>query len=314
ADDVGARAVMPTLAWVEQQGTAEWITFARPRLEVAQNCTRERIAEAGCVGEDMSNGRRPACRAEPIDAARRVERFEDLQVCKLRQILFDRIVESEAALLDKLHGRRRRDQLGHRGDAEQRVGRERAPARDVCHAEGTLIEHAPTTGDQRDYARHVLALNRAAQRRVDARACRRILRAHRDRGCSKHDGHADANSNDLSIHASLPIDAPPGCRRRAGPSTLYPCCNGCNWASDFSAQRGSPANACCSVDSRSSAAGGSPPFWTAASASSNCCGVAIPTRMTPIAGCESAKRVAASLRLAAKPSSINGIKPRGPPP
>src|SRR5215471_3909635 len=88
---------MPTLAWVEQQRTAKRVVLAGLRLEIAQDCTRERIAESGRVREDVPNGRRPGCRAEPIDAARSVERFEDLLVCKLRQILFDRIVESEAA-------------------------------------------------------------------------------------------------------------------------------------------------------------------------------------------------------------------------
>jgi hypothetical protein len=48
--------------------------------------------------------------------------------------------------------------------------------------------------------------------------------------------------------------------------------------------RGSPENARRSADNRSSAARGSGPFWTAASASSNCCGVAIPTKIVPIAG------------------------------
>ncbi|TMK11042.1 MAG: hypothetical protein E6G75_19685 [Alphaproteobacteria bacterium] len=67
---------MPTLAWVEQQGTAERIVFAGLWLEVAQDRTRERITEPGCVGEDVPNGGRPGRRAEPIDAARRVERFE----------------------------------------------------------------------------------------------------------------------------------------------------------------------------------------------------------------------------------------------
>src|SRR5262249_15080207 len=47
--------------------------------------------------------------------------------------------------------------------------------------------------------------------------------------------------------------------------------------------RGSPENVCSSVDNRSSAAGGKRPFSTAASAFSNCCGVAMPTRMVPIA-------------------------------
>jgi hypothetical protein len=141
------------------------------------------------VGEALPNRGRPGCRAQPIGAARRIERFENLQVCKLRQVLFDRIVQTEAALLDELHGSRGCDRLGHRGDAEQRVGRERAPGRDVCHAEGALIEHAPAIGNQRDHARHVLALNRATQRRVHARAAaaRRILCMHRASGRGKQD-------------------------------------------------------------------------------------------------------------------------------
>ena len=168
------------------------------------------------MGEDVPNGGRPGCRAEPIGAIRCIERFEDLQVCKLRQILFDRIVETEAPLLDELHGRRRRDRLGHRGDAEQRVGRERAPGRDVRHTEGALIEHALAIGDERDHARHVLALNRATQRRVDARACRRILRPHRPGGRGQRDAHADDNSHGLPFHESLPLDTSPGCRLGTG--------------------------------------------------------------------------------------------------
>src|SRR5260221_5643926 len=196
---------MPALARVEQQGATERIGFTGLRLEIAQDRTREWIAEPGRVGEDVPNGRRPGCRAEPIGAGRRIKRFKYLQVCELRQILFDRIVETEAALLDELHGRHRRDRLGHRGDAEQRVGPERPPGRDVCYAEGALIEDAPAIGDQRDHARHVLALNRTAQRRVDARAPWRILRTHRAGGRNKRDAHADDNSNDLPIHESLPV-------------------------------------------------------------------------------------------------------------
>src|SRR5258708_9340902 len=48
--------------------------------------------------------------------------------------------------------------------------------------------------------------------------------------------------------------------------------------------RSSPENACRSADSRSKAARGSGPFWTAASASSDCCGAAMPTKIVPIAG------------------------------
>src|SRR6185437_14446817 len=75
-------------------------------------------------------------------------------------------------------------------------------------------------------------------------------------------------------------------------------------------QRASPAKACRSADSRSSAAAGSGPFSTAVSASSNCSGVAMPTRIVPIAGCARANRVAASVRLAANPSSTSGWRRR----
>ena len=42
-----------------------------------------------------------------------------------------------------------------------------ASGRDVRHAEGALIKHALAIGDQRDHARHVLALDRAAQACVE---------------------------------------------------------------------------------------------------------------------------------------------------
>jgi hypothetical protein len=74
-------------------------------------------------------------------ADRRQSRYRTIR------ILFDRIIETEAALLDELHGRERCDRLGHRGDAEHRVGRECATGRDVCHAEGALVERAPAIGD-----------------------------------------------------------------------------------------------------------------------------------------------------------------------
>jgi hypothetical protein len=70
------------------------------------------------VGEDVPNGRRPGCRADPISAGRGIERFNYLQVCEFRQIVFDLIIETEATLLDELHGCHRRDRLGHRSDAE----------------------------------------------------------------------------------------------------------------------------------------------------------------------------------------------------
>src|ERR1700738_825875 len=96
---------MPALARVEQQGTAKRIAFARLRLEIAQDRTRERITETRLVGEEVANGRWSGCRPQPIVAGRRVEPFKYLEICKLRQIFFNRIIETEEALLDELHGR-----------------------------------------------------------------------------------------------------------------------------------------------------------------------------------------------------------------
>src|ERR1700730_18946905 len=93
-----------------------------------------------------------------------------------------------------------------------RVGRERARGRDVCYAERALIEHAPAIGEQRDHARHVLALNRTTQGRVHARDTRRLLRTRRAGQPSNEDAHADDHSNYLPIHESLPADSSPGCR------------------------------------------------------------------------------------------------------
>src|SRR6185503_9448028 len=83
--DVGARAVVPALARVEQQRASEWIGLAGPRLEVAPDRARERIGEAGGVGEEVPHGRLPRGRAELVFAGGRVERLENLQALKLGQ-------------------------------------------------------------------------------------------------------------------------------------------------------------------------------------------------------------------------------------
>jgi hypothetical protein len=78
------------------------------------------------------------------------------------------VIEADAALLDELHQSHRRDRLGHRGNPKQRVGCERTPGRHVSHAERALIKDVVAIGNQRDNARHVMALDRA--RRLSSRA------------------------------------------------------------------------------------------------------------------------------------------------
>jgi hypothetical protein len=120
------------------------------------------------VRQEVFDGRRSRCGAEPVGSGRRVERFEDFQSRKLGQVFLGRVIEPEAALLDELHQCHRSDRLGHRRDAKQRVCRERASGRDIRHAECVLVQYTLAIGDQRDRARHLLSLDRAAQAGVES--------------------------------------------------------------------------------------------------------------------------------------------------
>jgi hypothetical protein len=147
------------------------------RLEIAPDRAGERIGQSGRVGQEMADGRWPRWRAKAIVAGRRVEGFDDLQSPELRQIFFRGIIDADPALLDELHQGHRRDRLGHRGDAEQRVRGEGAPGRHVSNAERATIKHVLAIGDQHHDPWHILALDRAAQACIECRAPLRILRA-----------------------------------------------------------------------------------------------------------------------------------------
>jgi hypothetical protein len=84
ADDIGAGAVVPALAGIEQQRSAERIGLAGARLEIAPGRAGERIGQSGRVRQEVSDGRRSRGRAKPVVAGRRVERFEDFQSRQLR--------------------------------------------------------------------------------------------------------------------------------------------------------------------------------------------------------------------------------------
>ena len=171
ADDIGAGAVVPALARIEQQRSAERIGFAGARLEIAPGRAGERIGQSGGVGEEVSDRRRSRCRAEPVCAGRRVERFEDLQAREFRQVLFGRVSRPRRPCSTSCI--KATDVTGLVIEAIETARlSQRAPGRDIRHAECALIQHALAIGDERDHARHVLALDRAAQAGVEGRTLR----------------------------------------------------------------------------------------------------------------------------------------------
>ena len=71
---------------------------------------------------------------------------------EIGQHLADRRVERELALLDQLHGRGRRDRLGHRGDPEHAVRGHGVVLGQVAFAERALIDHFLAGRGHRDHA------------------------------------------------------------------------------------------------------------------------------------------------------------------
>ena len=59
ADDIGAGAVVPALAGIEQQRPAEREGFPGARLEIAPDRTGECVGQSGGVCEEMPDGRWP---------------------------------------------------------------------------------------------------------------------------------------------------------------------------------------------------------------------------------------------------------------
>src|SRR6185437_12981542 len=78
ADHIGARAVVPAFAGIEQQRPAEWETIAGVRREIAPDRAGEGIGQSGRVRQEMPDGCRSGWRPQAIVAGRGVEGFDDL--------------------------------------------------------------------------------------------------------------------------------------------------------------------------------------------------------------------------------------------
>jgi hypothetical protein len=98
-----------------------------------------------------------------------------------------------------MHRRHRRDRLGHRGDAKQRICRQWTRRRNIRYAKGTLIDDTPPAGDERNDARHLVSLDRLTQSQIDRRAFGRLCQR-RVGGGRECDWHGDEDRNYCSDH------------------------------------------------------------------------------------------------------------------
>ena len=120
----------------------------------------------------------------------------DLDVLERRQVVGDRRVEVELALLNQRHRRDRNDRLGHRKDAEDGFVRHRRGLAGALDAEALLERDLALAADQQVGARNLAALHVGVQRRPDrvqlggVEAQRRSLARH-DRGGRRIDSCRD---------------------------------------------------------------------------------------------------------------------------
>ena len=120
-----------------------------------QHVAEEAVGETGRVAQQVLNRHLPL----------RVDQFElrlavfalafnaDFHVFECRDVLRNRILEHDLALLEHHHDRDRGDRLGHGVDAEDRILGHRRLGFGIEHADGLEIRNLAVTHDHRDSAR-----------------------------------------------------------------------------------------------------------------------------------------------------------------
>src|SRR5437660_11897187 len=96
-----------------------------------------------------------------------VEALQDPSGGDVGDHLARRLLETELAPLDELHGRGCGDGLGHRSDPHDRIGRHRRFLTKLPLAESTLVDNCLIGRGHYDNARHRFRLDRPAQDVVD---------------------------------------------------------------------------------------------------------------------------------------------------
>ena len=170
AEHVGRESIRPALAGMEQQrqpadtsycggerlGPAEAAGDARDPVVGRQHLVTVAFAvgQPGGMSEEVAHRHRPLWLDQPKRAAIPYP-LQHLGVRELRQVARHRMVQQNTPLLDQHHHGDAGDRLGHRGDAEQGVGRHRAALLAVRHPEGAQMGDLAAPGDQRRGSGHV---------------------------------------------------------------------------------------------------------------------------------------------------------------
>ena len=123
---------------------------------VHRGVAAELIGQAGGVAHQVLHGDRPL-RGLGLHGA--VAEHCHLRGSEFREVLADWIAQQQAPFLPQHHHRHRHQGLGHRVDAEDRVGLHRRAAVRVAHAKRLVECHLAVPGNQRHGTGNVAAVH-----------------------------------------------------------------------------------------------------------------------------------------------------------
>jgi hypothetical protein len=134
-----------------------------------------------------------------------------------------RLVQLQLAALDELQRRHRGQQLDHRGDAKNRVGRHRRRRGHVAQAERPLIDHRCFVGGHRHDAGDFTRSHFRLQRGINLAAVNRLSHRRSEAGQGRERNHAGGSNPCRSQQCFTPTEPPRHSRSlQAEPGSFYP--------------------------------------------------------------------------------------------
>src|SRR6185503_20507316 len=122
--------------------------------------------------EKLTNRDAPPRRLRFEARVRRIELRENGLRSKRRQVVADRIVETEPALLPEYHHRGGRDGFRLRGNSKNVIGPERLSGAEGARTVGFVVGDAAVAHEHDDGARNLTISDQLLDPRVDAREAR----------------------------------------------------------------------------------------------------------------------------------------------